>query len=118
MNRSRGNDMDDLYQELRAKMRQAEASLKALKQNGIEKARTEQEYQVKKRQEYLKRKDNGEAVTMINETIKGVQDVAEARFNRDVAEVVYDANISAINLLKLEMRIIEEQINREWGARE
>ena len=62
--------MDDLYQELRAKMRQAEASLKALKQNGIEKARTEQEYQVKKRQEYLKRKDNGEAVTMINETIK------------------------------------------------
>ena len=106
---------DDLFSELIEKMKYAEASLKMLKNNGIEKAKTEKEYQTIKRQEFLKHKESGEPVTMIGETIKGVPSVAEERCKRDVAVVIYNTNIQALNLYKMEMRLISEQIGREWN---
>ena len=53
---------------------------------------------------------------MIQLTCYGVPDVAELRFRRDVAETVYQANKEAINAIKLELRLIENQIQREWGT--
>ena len=38
------------------------------------------------------------------------------RFKRDVATTIFTANLEAINSLKLQMRIIDGQIQREWGA--
>ena len=56
------------------------------------------------------------AIGMIQLTCYGVPDVAELRFRRDVAETVYQANKEAINAIKLELRLIENQIQREWGT--
>lgn len=53
---------------------------------------------------------------MIDKTCYGIPSVAEARFRRDCAEVVYKANLEAINTLKLQMRLIENQLSREWGS--
>jgi hypothetical protein len=35
--------------------------------------------------------------------------------DRDIKEVVYNANQESINSLKLQLRLIESQLNREWG---
>ena len=56
------------------------------------------------------------AIGMIDKTCYGLPNVAELRFKRDVAEVIYKANLEAINSIKLQLRLIESQINREWGA--
>ena len=40
------------------------------------------------------------------------------KFERDTAEAVYDANIEAIMAWKLEAKIMEAQIGREWGRQE
>ena len=48
--------------------------------------------------------------------IGGIPDVADARFKRDVAETVYKANFEAINSIKLQLRLIEAQIDREWNT--
>ena len=55
------------------------------------------------------------AIGMIDKTCYGIPSVADARFKRDLAETVYKANQEAINSLKLQMRLIEGQISREWG---
>jgi hypothetical protein len=55
---------------------------------------------------------------MIDKTAYGIPSVAEARFKRDVAEVTYKANQEAINSIKLQLRLIENQIQREWGQKE
>ena len=34
---------------------------------------------------------------------------------RDVAETIYEANKEAINTLKLQIRILDTQLSREWG---
>ena len=108
--------MTDLYEELQAKTRQLDASIRQLRKNGTECAEAERDYKVLLRTECLRLKEEGMAIGMIDKVCYGIPAVAEARFRRDVAEVVYTANQEAINALKLQMRLIESQIQREWGA--
>lgn len=105
----------ELYQELQAKTKQLETSIKLLRQNGTAYAEAEKDYKILLRQECLKLRDEGMAIGMIDKTCYGIPSVAEARFNRDVAETIYKANQEAINSIKLQLRLIEGQINREWG---
>ena len=108
----------DLYTELQAKTQQLDRSIKQLRTSGTEYAKAEREYKVLLRQECLKLRDEGMAIGMIDKTCYGIPTVAEARFQRDVAEAVYKANLEAINSIKLQMRLIESQLQREWGQNE
>ena len=53
---------------------------------------------------------------MIDKVCYGIPSVAEARFKRDVAEAVYKANQEAINSIKLQIRILNDQLDREWHS--
>lgn len=106
----------DLYQELQQKTKQLDVSIKTLRKSGTDYAQAERDYKVLLREECLKLRDDGMAIGMIDKTCYGIPSVAEARFKRDVAEAVYKANQEAINSIKLQMRLIEGQLNREWGA--
>lgn len=105
----------DLYRELQSKSRQLDTMVDMLRSGGIDCAQTERDYKVLLRKECLKLRDKGEAVGMIDKICYGIPSVAEARFERDAAEAVYKANLEAIQATKLQMRLIEAQIEREWG---
>ena len=106
----------DLFNELQSKTKELEVSVKTLRQSGTNYAQAERDYKVLLRQECLKLRDEGMAIGMIDKTCYGIPSVAEARFKRDVAEAVYRANQEAINSIKLQMRLIESQIQREYGS--
>ena len=106
----------DLLNELQAKIKQLELSVKELRVSGTKYAEAERDYKILLRQECLKLRDDGMAIGMIDKTCYGLPMVAEARFKRDVAKTVYEANQDAINSLKLQIRVIEAQINREWNT--
>lgn len=105
----------DLVNELQTKINQLEVSIKQLRVNGTNYAQAEKDYKILLRQECLKLRDEGMAIGMIDKTCYGIPSVAEARFKRDVAEAVYKANQEAINSIKLQMRLLESQIQREYG---
>ena len=105
----------ELYQELQAKTIQLEKSIKLLRQNGTAYAEAERDYKILLAQECLRLRDDGMAIGMIDKTCYGLPSVAAARFKRDVADVTYKANMEAINSLKLQLRLIESQIQREYG---
>ena len=94
--------------------RELEQSVRMLRNNGTNYAQAEMDYKILLRQECLKLRDQGMAVGMIEKTCYGIPSVAQARFKRDVAEVVYKANQEHINATKLKLRLIENQISREW----
>jgi hypothetical protein len=106
----------ELFQEISMKRKQLDASVRELRQSGTAYASAERDYKVLLRQECLKLRDEGMAVGMIDKVCYGIPAVAEARFKRDVAKAVYDANQEAINSLKLQIRLIESQIEREWSV--
>lgn len=104
----------DLFNELNAKIDQLNASLKKLRETGSNYAKAERDYKILLRQEVLRLRDEGQAIGVITLTCYGIPSVAEARFKRDVAESIYKANQEAINTLKLEIRLIESQLQREY----
>lgn len=106
----------DLYQELQQKINELNKSIKQLRKSGTDYAQAERDYKILLRSECLKLRDNGMAIGMIDKTCYGIPAVADARFKRDVAEAVYKANLEAINSIKLQMRLLENQIQREFGA--
>ena len=106
----------DLYTELQQKTKQLEISVRELRNSGTKYAEAERDYKVLLRQECLKLRDGGMAIGLIEKTCYGIPSVAEARFKRDVAEAVYKANQESINSIKLQMRLMENQLQREWGA--
>lgn len=55
-------------------------------------------------------------VTLIQQVVYGVPEVAQKRFNRDVKEAIYQANLESINAIKLQIRVIENQLSREWSS--
>jgi len=106
----------DLYQELQQKINELNISIKELRKSGTSYAQAERDYKILLRSECLKLRDSGMAIGMIDKTCYGIPAVADARFKRDVAEAVYKANLEAINSIKLQMRLLENQIQREFGA--
>lgn len=109
----------DLYNELMQKIKELNISIKKLRETGTEYAEAEKEYKITLRKEALKlRAEAGMPVTLIQQVVYGVPEVANKRFNRDVKEAVYKANQEAINSTKLQIRIIENQLQREWNNNE
>lgn len=106
----------DLYTELQEKRRDLNTCIRKLRETGSALAEAERAYKVMLRAESLALRDEGTPVTLIQLVIYGVEKVAELREQRDKAQVLYDANKDAINAIKLELRLIESQIEREYST--
>lgn len=61
-------------------------------------------------QEILKLRAEGNPVTIIQDLVKGNEEVAELRLKRDVAEASYFTGIEAMNNLRLEIEIIRSKL--------
>lgn len=108
--------MYDLFNELQLKIKELNISIKKLRETGTEYAQAEKDYKITLRQEALKlRAEKGMPVTLIQQVVYGIPEVAEKRFQRDVKEAIYQANQEAINSTKLQIRVIESQLQREWS---
>lgn len=102
------NEMNDLCNKLTIAGKQ-------MAKYGKEFAEAEKNYKICLREEALKlRTSQDMPVTLIDKVVYGVPEVAEKRFNRDVAETMYKTAQEAINTLKLKIRILDSQISREW----
>lgn len=106
----------DLYEQIESLMAELTASIKQLRKNGEKLAETERDYKITLTTQALKLRAEDMPVTLINTTIYGLKEVADKRFARDVAQATYDANKEHINVTKLKLRILENQLAREFGA--
>lgn len=110
-----GGDFD-LWGEIQQKTRQLDYCIKELRKSGTAYAEAERAYKIKLREACLRLKGEGMAIGMISLTCYGVPEIAELRFKRDVAETVYKANQEAINSIKLQLRLLDNQVSREWST--
>ena len=81
-----------------------------LKILGLKKAQAEKAYRVKQAEEILKLKTEKHPATLIMELVKGNEEVAELRLQRDIAESDYHNCISAIYNLRLEIDAITSKL--------
>ena len=81
-------------------------------------ADAEYRYNVQKAKTAFILKERGDSATLIMNVLKGVPEVAKLRLRRDLAKSKYDAVRENINFTKLQMRMNDSQISREWGRNE
>ncbi len=106
----------DLFNEVQNLINKLNQAIRLLGQYGREFAESEKNYKITLRQEALKlRAEKNMPVTLIDKTVYGVPEVADKRFKRDVAEAMYNTALENVNSIKLQLRIMENQLNREWG---
>lgn len=84
--------------------------------HGKKYAEAEKKYKTRLMQETLKLRDDGMPVTIIDKVVMGV--VADERCQRDIAEAFYKTAQENVNAIKLRIRVIDNQINREWGGKD
>ena len=105
----------DLLLEIQQKTKELDVAIKYLRKSGTAFAEAEREYKIALRTEALKLRDQGMAVGMIDKVVYGIPEVANARFKRDCDEAIYDANKESIQSIKLQLRLLDAQLTREWG---
>lgn len=104
----------DLWQEIEKKSKMLEKAIKELAENGYDKAEKEKNYKIAVSKKVFELKEAGTPATLINLVIYGIQEIAELREQRDLADAKYNANQEYINVMKLQIRILENQLNREY----
>lgn len=105
----------DLIEEIRQKVELLDKAITQLGKRGRAAAQAERDYRVEMSKKVLMERDKGTPVTIISDVCRGDPDIAKLRFERDVADVVYKSAMEAINGYKLQIKILDAQLDREWN---
>lgn len=105
----------DLYLEVEEKLAMLDEALRQSKKRGQEYAQTEHDYRVALAQQELIEREKGMPATLVSDIARGKQKIAKLKMQRDIAESMYRAALEAINVYKLQAKIINDQIDREWS---
>lgn len=104
-----------LWAEVQDKQMELDTSLSTLKENGVKWAEAERNYRKAKSKAILKLHAEKIPTTLILDVVKGMDEVADLDFIRNVANVVYKANMEEINVKKIDVKNIEAELEREYG---
>mgnify|MGYP002517342431 FL=1 len=108
----------DLLQELWKINDLLTKALEQYKQRGREYAQAYKCYRVMLAQELLRLRAEQVPVTIAYDIARGKEDIANAKEQEIITESLYESCKEAINTYKLQMKIIQEQINKEWSNNE
>ena len=102
-------------QELWNLSHQLDEALKDLEVRSAKKAESEKQYKILARQKALQERNAGVPITFISQFLAGDPEVAEKKAIRDIEEALYYTTQEKINVLKLQLRLVNDQIVREYG---
>lgn len=105
----------DLYETLNNLLEQLQTSVKSLRITATEYAEAYKNYRVLLAKELVRLKDSGMAITLASDVARGNEDIASAKMQEIKKEAIYKANIESINAIKLQIKVVENQITREIG---
>ena len=107
--------MDNIVEEIRQQQKRVDTNVSSLKKTGKKFAEAERDYKIAVNKKALELKDGGMPVTLIQLVIYGYPEIARLRFERDSAEIIYNANQEALNVAKLQLRVLLNQYDKEYS---
>ena len=107
-------EINDLVNAISDKTALLDAAITQLGKRGRTYAQAEMDYKIALAKKILTERDKGTPVTIISDVCRGDPQIAKLRFERDCAEVVYKSAMEAINSYKLQIRMMDSQLSREW----
>ena len=104
------------YAELMELVDTLQDTVQHLRESGTQLAYREMDYRKALRLRILDERNNKTPVTIISDICRGDPHIAGLKRARDCAEAIYKADLESINAIKTVIRVIENQIDREWST--
>lgn len=104
----------DLFSDLTNKIALLDRALGEFGSRGRTYAKAEQDYRQAIAKKILVERDNKTPVTIMSDICRGDTEIARLKFERDVSEVTYKAAAEAIQVYKIQIRVLENTIEREY----
>ena len=104
-----------MWHEIQETMGKAEQSLSEYKRLNEDYARKEYLYRTALSKRLVQRKAEGYAVTNLSDIVRGEEDIARLKFDRDIAEGLKNSAEKGTDFYKLYAKLMESQTSREWG---
>ena len=105
----------DLLQEIEQLYSQLELSISTARKYDLEYAERERLYRMELSKRLVELRAHGQAVTHLADIARGEKNIADLRYKRDIAEGMRNSARETINYLKLKLRCLDAQLQREWG---
>lgn len=105
----------ELYIEIERLNNLLDTAIKELSKRGREYAEAYKEYRIKLSKELLSLRDSGTPATLAYDIARGKEEIAEAKENEIIKESLYKSCLEAINVYKIQINIVREQISREYS---
>lgn len=107
--------MEDLFFKIQELCDLNEERIQTMRSSGVQLAENEAEYRKALRLEILKERAKGTPVTIIGDLVRGLPHISDLRLKRDAAEAVYRSIQEEVNVNKLRIRVLDNQLGREWS---
>lgn len=105
----------DLTVAVSEKMAALDSAMGSLRESGHRLAAAQRDYQRAKNVRMFEMQAEGQTATFISGAVKGDPNVNAAMFQRDMAQVDYESDRDLVNVLKLEIRVLMNELAREYG---
>lgn len=106
---------DNLYNQLMQKSKELDISVKELRTSAYNYAKAYTDYRIAVAEETLILRDKKTPVTVTSDLVRGMPKVAKLKFDEILTEGIYKANQESIQAIKLQIRLLDAQLEREWG---
>lgn len=104
----------DLLEKLNRLIEELDKSVKTLRSTGQAYAQADKDYKIKLSETLLRLEAEGRPVSNLIYIARGMEDVAEAKYQQIAKEALYKANYESIQSLRLQIRVLNEIIRREY----
>lgn len=104
-----------MWNEVEQALKDLEKCVSEYKKYNYDYAIKERKYRVALSKKLTELRAAGEKVTHLADIARGIPEIADLRFDRDIAEGLKKVAEEGINYYKIKVRTFESQLQREWG---
>ena len=105
----------ELWNDIQLDMRQLSREVADMRECGQRYAEADVAYRKAKAVAILRERTGGTPATIAKDVIYADDEVCRALMERDCAESLYASSKEAINALKIQIKVNEAQLQREWS---
>lgn len=106
---------NDLWLQISKLTEDLNIGLKDLRARGVAYADAYRRYRMLLSQELLRLRDEGMPVTIAYDVARGKEEIANAKFEELKTEAYYKSCLEGINVYKMQIKILENQLSREYS---
>ena len=105
----------DLYREIIKSLEELDITISILSKAGQDYGKAFTDYRIALSEELVKLKQEGYAISLAENIARGKPNIAKLKYEEIYKEAIYKANLEKINAIKLRIKVLTNQYDKEWG---